>query len=306
MKNMNRKILGTILILGLVLGTTLLGGCQSTAAPASSDKLQIIVSIFPLEDFTNRVGGEYVEVKNLMPGGADAHDFEPSTQDMVAIQKADHVFVLGQGFEHWAEDVFPGLQSEQPGLLVVGANLETATHPVTQQIDPHLWTSLRNDILMMDVIRAYLSEVDPDHAADYQKNYDTAKADYEAMDQRYTEALKNRVRNEFVPNHAAFGYLASDYGLSMVPIMGIEPDAEPDAASMAQIIDVVKQYGIPYILYEDEADTAVAEAIAAETGAKTGLLRPNESITEANRSAGKDYLDLMAENLVWLEKALTE
>lgn len=290
----------------LIFTVALTAGCQAVIPSVSPDKLQIIVSIFPLEDFTRRVGGEFVDVVNLMPGGADAHDFEPSTKDMVAIQKADHVFILGQGFEHWAEDVFPGLQSDHPGLLVVGQDLETILHPVTGQIDPHLWTSLRNDILMMDIIRAYLSEADPQHADEYQKNYERAKHEYEAVDQQYIDALKNRVRDEFIPNHAAFGYLARDYGLTMIPIMGLEPDAEPDAATMANVIDLVKQYKIPYILYEDTTDTAVAEVIAAETGAKTGLLRPNESLTEADRQAGKDYLDMVLENLDGLKKALNE
>jgi zinc transport system substrate-binding protein len=247
-----------------------------------------------------------LEIINIMGNALDAHDFEPSTQDIVTLTEADYVFVLGNDFEHWAESVFPDLVSTDPRLLVVGEGFDLISHALTNQIDPHLWLSLRNAVVMLEKITAFLSEEDPANADFYAANLETERAAFLALDQQYQSALAYRVRDEFIVNHAAFGYLARDYGLVMIPIMGLEPDAEPDAATMATIIETVKSYQIPYILYEDAADTAVAEVIAAETGAKTGLLTPIANLTSDQLAAGDDYLSLMKSNLEWLKKALGE
>jgi zinc transport system substrate-binding protein len=280
----------------------LLVGCVPKNEP--NDKITIVVSFYPLEYFTKRIAGDLVNVIDLLPIAGEPHDWEPSTQDMITLTEADHVFILGNNFESWFDDAYASIDHEGQGLLIVSEGIPTIISEIKQQIDPHVWTSLKHDITLLTTIKNYLVKIDPDHASVYEANYSLVKADFEALDMEYTTALATRVRDEFVTNHAAFGYLALDYGLKMIPIMGIEPDAEPDAATMASIIDIVNQYQIPYILYEDEADTAVADAIAAETGALTGILRPGESLNEAQIAAGEDFLSIMKQNLEWLKKAL--
>jgi zinc transport system substrate-binding protein len=294
---MNKLLIGIVVVL-------VLAGCAPKVEPA--EKPSIVVSFYILEDFTRRIAQDKLEIINIMGNALDAHDFEPTTQDMVTLMEADYVVVLGNDYEHWAESVFPELISDEPKLLVVGEGFELISHPISNQLDPHIWLSLSNAVTMLERIATFLSEEDPTNAAFYAANLETEKAAFLALDQRYRSELATRVRDEFIPNHAAFGYLAKDYGLTMIPIMGLEPDAEPDAATMATIIETVKAYGIPYILYEDEADTAVAETIASETGAQTGLLTPIENLTSAQLAAGDDYLSLMESNLEWLKKALGE
>jgi zinc transport system substrate-binding protein len=270
----------------------------------NDQKIEIVVSFYVLEYLTNRVGGEFVSVTNLLPIAGEPHDYEPSTKDMVTLSKADHIFILGNRFESWFEDIEDSIYHKGQEVLVVSEGIPTILNATTNQIDPHVWTSLKNNVLMLNTIKDYLIRIDPDRKTQYEANYQAAKVEFEALDQEFVVTLKNRVRDEFVVNHAAFGYLAKDYGLNMIPIMGIEPDAEPDASMMAQIIDIVKLYKIPYILYEDDADTEVAVTIAAETGALTGVLRPGESLNDKQIKDGDDFLSIMRQNLQWLKKAL--
>jgi zinc transport system substrate-binding protein len=270
----------------------------------NDQKIEIVVSFYVLEYLTNRVGGEFVSVTNLLPIAGEPHDYEPSTKDMVTLSKADHIFILGNRFESWFEDIEDSIYHKGQEVLVVSEGIPTILNATTNQIDPHVWTSLKNNVLMLNTIKDYLIRINPDYKTQYEANYQAAKVEFEALDQEFEATLKNRVRDEFVVNHAAFGYLAKDYGLNMIPIMGIEPDAEPDASMMAQIIDIVKLYKIPYILYEDEADTKVAATIAAETGALTGVLRPGESLNDKQIKDGDDFLSIMRQNLQWLKKAL--
>ncbi len=285
----------------------LLVSSLSACTPKNNEndqKIKIVVSFYVLEYLTQRIGGDYVSITNLLPIAGEPHDYEPSTKDMVTLSKADHIFILGNHFEPWFDDVSKTIYHKGQEVLVVSQGISTIINESTNQIDPHIWTSLKNDVLILNTIRNYLVRIDPNHKAEYEANYLDAKAEFEALDQEFEDTIKNRVRDEFVVNHAAFGYLAQDYGLTMIPIMGIEPDAEPDASVMAQIIDIVKQYKIPYILYEDDANTQVANTIAAETGALTGVLRPGESLNDQQIAAGDDFLSIMRQNLQWLKKAL--
>jgi len=279
----------------------------SACAPKpSGDKLQIVVSFYVLEDLTRKIGGEWVDIIDVMPAGSEPHEFEPSTQTMMTLSDASLILILGNDFEPWFNDAYDNVKKEDQQVVVLSEGIETLVNESTGQIDPHLWTSIRNIITILDRIKTVLIQADPTHQNAYQANYESARADFEALDAQYQEVIDQRIRDEFITNHAAFGYLAKDYGLTMIPIMGLEPDAEPDAATMARIIDLVKTYQIPYILYEDDASADVAKTIAQETGAKVGILRPGESLTSAQIQAGDDLLSIMKENLVWLKKALQE
>ncbi|MDD2361056.1 MAG: zinc ABC transporter substrate-binding protein, partial [Syntrophaceticus schinkii] len=104
--------------------------------------------------------------------------------------------------------------------------------------------------------------------------------------------------------HAAFGYLANRYGLCQIPILGLTPEQEPDAATMAGVIDFTRKQNIKYIFFEAMVSPRVAETIARETGAKTLVLHPIGALTEEENKEGIDYFDLMHQNLENLKKAL--
>ncbi len=289
------------IILSLLLLLTVVG---CSAQPIDDGKLHIVVSFYILEDFTKKIGGDHIVVTNLSKTAGEPHDYEPSTQDMKTLSETKYIMILGNDFEPWFNDVYDTIKVYNAKLLTVSEGIPTLTSETTGQIDPHIWLSVRHAKTMLKKIHAFLSENDPSHKADYDESLNSALSEFSLLDQDYTETLKDRQRNEFVTNHAAFSYLAKDYGLVMIPIMGLEPDAEPSASMMAQIIDKVSLYKIPYILYEDEANREVATAIARETGAKTGILRTIEGLNAAQVAEGKDYVSLMRENLNWLKKAL--
>jgi len=272
----------------------------------ASDKLEVVVSFYVLEDLTHKIGGDLVELIDVMPLGSEPHEFEPSTQTMMTLTNAKLIFILGNDFEPWFQDAYDNVKHDGQEVVVLSKGIPTLINEDTQQIDPHIWTSIHNLITMMENIKTALIKADPSHQSTYESNFEKAKADFIALDEQYQAVVDQRKRDVFITNHAAFGYLAQDYGLKMIPIMGLEPDAEPSAAVMAKIIDLVKRYDLPYILYEDEANADVATTIAQETGAKTGILRPGESLNSAQIQAGDDLLSLMRQNLEWLKKALQE
>jgi zinc transport system substrate-binding protein len=104
---------------------------------------------------------------------------------------------------------------------------------------------------------------------------------------------------EIVTSHAAFGYLAARYDLEQVSISGIDPEAEPTPARLAEVASFVQEHHVKTIFFEELAPPDLAETLARETGARTDVLSPLE--TPPNEG---DYLSEMRRNLQRLETAL--
>jgi zinc transport system substrate-binding protein len=100
---------------------------------------------------------------------------------------------------------------------------------------------------------------------------------------------------DLVTSHAAFAYLSQRYGLHQVPIAGLSPEAEPDAATVRDVIDTIRARRVPTIYSEPSASPGLTRTVAEETGVRVAVLDPVESITDD--SAGRDYLEVMRANL---------
>ena len=68
-----------------------------------------------------------------------------------------------------------------------------------------------------------------------------------ALDEEFSTGLARCERNVVVTTHEAFGYLAHRYGLEMVGISGLSPDAEPSPARLAEVREVVVDEGVTTI-----------------------------------------------------------
>ncbi len=86
--------------------------------------------------------------------------------------------------------------------------------------------------------------------------------------------------------------------------MGLSPDAEPTPDRMAKIIEFCREHKVKYIFFETLTSPKLSETIAKETGAELLVLNPIESLTEQEMKDGKNYISIMGENLVNLQKAL--
>ncbi|WP_342576725.1 zinc ABC transporter substrate-binding protein [Paenibacillus sp. FSL M8-0142] len=173
-------------------------------------------------------------------------------------------------------------------------------------LDPHVWLSPALAIQQVRNIEQGLAEADPDHKDAYKANADSYVSKLEALDQEFKEGLKDSKRKDFITQHAAFGYLAKEYGLTQVPIAGLSPDQEPSASQMAKIIEFAKENNVKTIFFETLVASNVAETIASEIGASTAVLNPIEGLTDEDISKQLDYIAIMRQNLQALQAALNE
>lgn len=336
----------------VILLALLFTACSKPAAnneaknEESNGKLNVYASVYPIYDFTKKIGGDKINLSMLTKPGEEPHHYEPSSDDIKNLSKADLFIYNGAGLESFTDKIIESNPDLKTCQASEGVDLIKATHDHEHDhdccqnndyadhnhnhenennhnheakenhssheeehhhgmYDPHTWLSIKNAKIEMENIKNKLSEIDPDNASYYQKNFDKYAKMCDDLDKEYSQKISVLPNRVMVVSHQAFGYLCGDYGLSQVPIKNISNEDEPDAQTMAQIIDYIKKNNIKYICVEEMTSTKIADTIKAETGAQIKVLSPVETLTQEQMDKGEDYFSIMENNLKILEEVLS-
>lgn len=296
-----------ILILALVICVFPLGACQnnqqSSNSNSTSTKPIVYASFYAMYDLTKKVGGDKIELYNMLDKGMEPHDFEPSASDIINLENADVFVYNGANMEHWVDKIKDSLQSTK--LICVEASAGVELLSSEQQSDPHVWLSPKNAKIEANNIKNALVKADPSNTASYEKNYTSLSKELDALDKEYSSTISSFSKKDIVVAHRAYSYLCKEYGLNQMAISGLSPDVEPDPASMAKTIDFCKSNNVKTIFFEETASSKVAQVIADELSATVSVLNPLEALSKDELAAGDDYFSIMRKNLVALEGALS-
>ena len=285
--------------------------------PGEPQKVQVVASFYPMADFAQKIGGDHVEVTNLCPAGTEPHEWEPSPSDIKAIEDADVFVYNGADMEGWVDDTLASANVKGSVICASdGIDLRVADHDHDAESadesehvgehDPHVWLAPENAKKEAENIKDALVEADPSNASDYESNYDKWAKEFDELNREYSEQLSQTSGKTIVVSHEAFGYLCDAYGLTQKPITGMDAEGEPDAKSMAEIVQFVRENDVKVIFSEDLVSPKVAEQIADETGAACEVLNPVEGLEQDELDAGEDYFSVMRDNLKELVSALNQ
>ncbi|MBI4288379.1 MAG: zinc ABC transporter substrate-binding protein [Chloroflexi bacterium] len=296
----------TALLLSLVLGAA---GCRAAGPGADSGKVNVVASFYPLYDAARQVGGDKASVSNLVPAGTEPHDFEPTPRDIATLTKARLVVYNGAGFEEWMERVLPDLK--KAGVLAVSATqttellqMEDEDDPSKKVPDPHVWLDPVRMQRIVNAIKDAYVQVDPANRAFYEANAAAYVSKLDALDKSYQATLSKYSIKTIVTSHNAFGYLARRYGIDVIFISGLSPEAEPSPRKLAEITRLARERGVKYIFFESLVSPRLAETVAKEVGAQTLVLNPIEGLSDQEIAGGKSYITVMQDNLANLKTAL--
>ena len=304
---MNKKYISGLIVGIVFVGLlTLIIKNKSTTPVVSSGKVQVVASFYPLYYFASQIGGDKANVSNITPAGAEPHDYEPTPSDVASIENSKLLILQGTGLKAWGKDIQSNIDPKNTTVITVGQDLMTqnVVEDGNSVIDPHTWLSPTLASQMADKILAGFITVDPLNKDYYQANETKLKTGLSALDTEYKQGLANCISKDIITSHAAFGYLATTYGLTQVPISGLSPDAEPSPKQLADIADFVKKNNVKYIFFESLVSPKLSETIARETGTKTMVLDPIEGILPEDLAKGYNYLTVMENNLKNLELVL--
>jgi zinc transport system substrate-binding protein len=247
----------------------------------------VATTIAPLGDFVNAVGGEKVEVTVVVPPGAEPHTFEPTPSLMMDVARADLYVMNGAGLEFWMDKL---LQANKEMIVVDSSQGIDLLQESEDEIDPHIWLSLRNAAVQVNNICAGLIEVDSKNKDFYIKNRDAYLETLKAMDVELNRTFAGKKNKIFIVHHPAWTYFAQDYNLSQVPLM--ENEKEPGPKYLGEVIDLARTNNITTIFVEPEYNPKAAEVMAREMNTGIVTLDPLaknylENVAYAGREIAK-------------------
>jgi len=262
-------------------------GCGDGTGGAEGTAIKVVATTTQVADFARNVGGDRVQVVQLLQPNSDPHDYEPRPQDLRDATGAKLLLVSGDDLDGWATEV-----AKQVGLrddvVDVGAGRPVELegghdhHEVEEEdehageegdhdVDPHWWHDPRNVVSAIGVIAAALAKADPDGAAGYRERAAGYTAEVRAMDREVASCLERvpAAQRRLVSDHDAFGYLAHRYGIETVGavIPSTTTQAQPSAGELTSLARTVEREGVRAIFPESSLNPKLAEAIARRTGA---------------------------------------
>jgi ABC-type Zn uptake system ZnuABC Zn-binding protein ZnuA len=320
------RALLTAAVLGVVLaacgGDDAVPTSAAPAAPAVEPTLRIVATVSPLADLVAQVGGERVEVRPLVPAGADAHTYAPRPGDARRIERADLYIGIGLALNDDALRLARTNVRPEARLVLLGEEFLDTTgfvfdHAVGDRIDlpvdaaglgpnPHVWTSLTNARALVRGIVTVLTDADPAGAEVYAHRgalLDTALAElFTRVDAAVaTIAPADRV---LVTYHDAWVYFARDHGLDHAIAVQAGDFSDPSAAGVRSLIDQVRALGVRAVFGSRVFPSAVLEVIAAESGATYVPGLSDDALPGEAGTPEHTYLELMRQNAVIIVEGL--
>ncbi|MCY9219263.1 zinc ABC transporter substrate-binding protein [Bacillus licheniformis] len=274
-----------------ILAAGLTAGCSSNGASSeqkeNKDTLDIYTTIYPLEDFTKKIGGEYVNVKSVYPPNVEAHTYEPSSKTMAEISDSDAFIYSGVGVEGFADKAVSTLKNSDVKIVKAGEGIDLLSREEEGEHDEHA------------------HEEEHEHEKTFTKNYESLKKDLEQLDKDFKQTVDKADKKEILVSHAAYGYWEKRYGIKQISVLGLSPTEEPSQKQLENIVKTAKEHNIKYIIFESNVSSKISEIIKKEIGAESLTMKNLESVTKEDIESGKDYTAIMKENLDVLKKALS-
>lgn len=316
-------------LLTLIITTSFLFiGCNNNvdSNKKTEDTLNIVTSFYPLYISTINITKDIpnITVTNMTKSQTGClHDYQLTPQDLKTLEKADILVVNGAGMESFLDSII----SQYPNLEIVDATkgltlLEDDTHSHDDhdhdhdyedehseddghdhEYNPHVWVSVTGNVEEVKNIASQLEDLNPENKEAYESNTNTYVSKLEELKNEMHAELDNLPNRDIITFHEAFPYFAEEFNLNIAGVIEIEPDSEPSAKEIEEIINTIKSKNINALFTEPQYSSKVAETIATETGATVYELDPIVT-GESNPDAYDDYINKMKKNLDVLKEAL--
>ena len=260
-----------------ILTLVFLCACGNTTQ--KSDKPTITVTLEPLRYFAEAIAGEHYDVVSMVPKGSSPESYDPTPQQLVALSRSEAYLRIGYiGFEQaWMKK----LEANAPNMkvfdtsqgvdLIRGEGHWHGDHFHEGGVEPHIWNSTRNAIIIAENVYGALCELDATHQEDYKNRLDVLKETIRRTDENVRTFLEN-ADSTFLIYHPALSYFARDYGLKQISIE--EGGKEPSPAYLKHLIELCRQEKAHVIFVQQEFDQRNAQLIADELGIEVVSINP--------------------------------
>ncbi|MDV2995597.1 MAG: Periplasmic zinc-binding protein TroA [Chroococcidiopsis sp. SAG 2025] len=295
-----------------LLPLALLSSCTQPDASRTSpgtEKPQVVATSTIINDLTERVAGEEIQLRGILKPGDDPHVYEPVPADSQALEDADLILYNGYNLE-------PGLIKLMNAAGLKGRKLAVGEVVKPLQLDkgkgeivpdPHVWGDVENSIQMVNRIRDALIELSPEDKETFTQNATQLIAQLQELDTWMTQQIQTipAERRKLVTTHDAFQYFGRAYGIAIAgTLIGISTEEQPSAQTIQKLVEAVKKAGVPAIFAETTINPALITTVAQEAGVKLAPRQLYSDSIGAAGSNGDSYIKMMVANTQTIVEAL--
>jgi zinc/manganese transport system substrate-binding protein len=264
-----RSLVAVATVMSLVSGAA---ACGNTTTDAGT-RLTVVATTTQVADFARDIGGDRVDVTQILKPNIDPHDYEPTPADLTAIGAAKVLVKSGVGVEEWLDATvasagFRGTLADASA----GVKIRQGAGDEAEHGDPHIWHDPRNAKLMAQNIEKAFTAAAPADAATFAKHLAGYSATLDALDAGIAAKIAGLPagNRKLVTNHDAFGYYIDRYHLTFVGsiIPSFDTSAELSGVQIQQLIEKIKSTGTKAIFSESSLPPRTAETIGREAGVK--------------------------------------
>ena len=315
MKNMIKRLFSLVLLFTTLF---LLVSCVN---PVHSNKKTIVTTIFPHYSFTKEIVGDRWNVEVLLKPGQDSHNFDPSVSTVLSINRADIFVYTADEMEPWASKLIENLEGKGPVIVNASKGIDLclvseedhehedgSEHDPEHHhtYDPHIWTSIKNSIIMVKNILTSICALDPDNANYYRANAEAYIAKLNLLDDDFRSVIDSAKNKKlfFVCPFALY-YFVKDYGLEFESLYSTcSTEVEPTAKELIHFIEEIKEHNINYIFNKELMSNDIPNKVAEETKTEILVLHSGNNISLKEYRNGVTYYDILKQNLEVLKKGL--
>lgn len=308
----------------LMLAGFVLSGCGSRSSSGDSaggggaagegGLLRVVATVGMAADLVRRVGGERIEVRQLMGSGVDPHLYKATRDDIRELMSSDLIVSVGLLLEGRMEETINRL-SERQRVLVLGASIPrelllveesgSGGHP-----DPHVWMDVSLWSRSVPAIVSSLSEARPEYAAEFGARGAELISELTALHRFGVECLETvpAERRVLVTSHDAFRYFGRAYGVEVLGVQGISTESEAGLLRVNELVDLLVSRGVSAVFSETSVSQKNMQALiegAAARGCQVVLGGElySDAMGESGTAAGT-YSGMLEHNLVTVTGAL--
>ncbi len=280
-------------LVGAAAAVLALAGCRGSGAQGTGGDVKVVATTTQIADFVREVGGQQVEVDQVLQPNTDPHEYEPRPADVENAAGADIAFANGDNLDDWLGKV---IDESGSGANVVDLGTKVpvklpgeSTGPEASKYDPHWWHDPRNAAAAVRAIATQLEQIDPAAASRFRANATSYLARIRRLDRGISTCMSSvpASRRKLVTDHDAFNYFAKRYGIDVVGavIPSQTTQAQPSAQAVANLVDLIRSEHVKAVFPESSINPRLAQSIANETGARSDYTLYGDTLGPAG-SAG--------------------
>lgn len=279
----------------------------------AQESLTIVTTTGMIADTARQIGGDLVQVQELMGAGVDPHAYRQTRSDIVETARADLVLWHGLYLEAQMEEFLLVLAETNTVIPVADAlprDVLLSSEDYPDRFDPHVWMDPAIWADVAQVVQGALTDAVPEASAAFAVNADALQVQIDALMSYSDAALSSVPENARVllTAHDAFNYFGASYGFEVIGIQGISTESEAGLQRIGELVDMLVTREIGAVFVESSvSDRNIRALIEGASARGHEVVIGGELFSDAMGEAGTyegTWIGMIDHNVTTIARAL--